>query len=262
MRLLVTRPREDAQSLAQALVARGIEPMIEPMINIIDLPGPPVARHDAQAILFTSANGVRALQRRNQGDLSQLLPLPVLAVGDATAQAARDAGFRRVESAAGDVAALVSLTVARLAPDAGPLLHIAGSEVAGDLAGRLTAAGFAMRREAIYGTRQARQLSMATLDGLRLSQIDAVTFFSPRTAAAFVTLCRDTGASPLLQAVVALCLSPAVAQAVSAITWRAIVVAPRPDQDALLGCLDDPALRPSTRGGPGSSSSAYRRQGR
>lgn len=261
MRLLVTRPRDDAQSLAQALVARGIEPMIEPMIDIIDLPGPPIARHDAQAILFTSANGVRALQRRNQGELSQLLPLPVLAVGNATAQAARDAGFRQVESAAGDVAALVSLTLARLAPDAGPLLHIAGSQVAGDLAGRLTAAGFVVRREAIYGARPATQLSMATLDGLRLSQIDAVTFFSPRTAAAFVTLCRDTGASPLLQSVVALCLSPAVAQAVSAITWRAIVVAPRPDENALLGCLDDPALRPSS-GEPGSSSSAYRRQGR
>lgn len=261
MRLLVTRPREDSQSLAQALVARGIEPMIEPMIDIIDLPGPPVACDQAQAILFTSANGVRALVRRNQGDLSELLPLPVLAVGDATAQAARDAGFRQVESAAGDVAALVGLTLARLAPDGGPLLHIAGSQVAGDLAGRLSAAGFAVRREAIYGARQATHLSIATLEGLRLSQIDAVTFFSPRTAAAFVTLCRDTGAARLLRSVVALCLSPAVAQAASALTWRAIVVAPRPDQDALLGCLDDPALRPSG-GRPESSSSAYRRQGR
>jgi len=231
------------------------------MIDIIDLPGPPVARHDAQAILFTSANGVRALHRRNQGDLSELVPLPVLAVGNATAQAARDAGFRQVESAAGDVAALASLILARLAPAAGPLLHIAGSQVAGDLAGRLTAEGFVVRRDVIYGARQATQLSMATLDGLRLSQIDGVTFFSPRTAAAFVTLCRDRGALPLLQAVVALCLSPAVAQAVNTVTWRAIIVAPRPDQDALLGCLDDPALRPS-HGGLDSSSSAHRRQGR
>ena len=261
MRLLVTRPREDAQSLAQALRARGIEPMIEPMIEIVDLPGPPLARHDAQAILFTSANGVRALQRRNQGDLSEFLSVPVLAVGNATAQAARDAGFRQVDSAAGDVAALVSLCLTRLAPNAGPLLHIAGSQVAGDLAGRLTAAGFALRREAIYRARQATQLSMATLDGLRLSQIDAVTFFSPRTAAAFVTLCRDMGVAPLLQTVVALCLSAAVAEAASAAAWRAMIVAPRPDQAALLGCLDDPALRPSD-GGPDSSSSAYRRQGR
>lgn len=255
MRLLVTRPREDAQSLAQALVARGIEPLIEPMIDIVDEPGPPLTRDTAQAILFTSANGVRALRRRNRGDLSELLALPVLTVGNATAHAAREAGFAQVESAAGDVAALVSLTMARLSPEGGPLLHITGSQVAGDLAGRLTNAGFAMRREAIYRASPARQLSSATLEGLRLSQIDAVTFFSPRTAAAFVTLCRDMDAAPLLQTVVAVCLSPAVAEVVSAVSWRAILVAPRPDQDALLGCLNDPALRP-LKGEPGSSTSA------
>lgn len=259
MRLLVTRPREDAETFAQALAAHGVETMIEPMIDIIDLPGPPVTRQNAQAILFTSVNGVRALHRRNRGDLSELAGLPALAVGDATARAARGAGFRQVESAAGDVAALACLVRARLTPAAGPLLHVAGSQVAGDLAGQLTTEGFEVRRVAIYAARQAAALSAATLEGLRHSQIDAVTFFSPRTAAAFVTLCRDTGALPLLETVVALCLSQAVAQAACAATWRAIIVAPRPDQDALLGCLGDPALRPS-RAEPGSG--VCRRQGR
>lgn len=246
MRLLVTRPREDADFFAAALAARGIETMIEPMIEIVDLPGPPLTRQDAQAVLFTSANGVRALQRRNRGDLSPFIELPVLAVGDASAKAARAAGFRRVESAAGDADALAALVTARLSPGDGPLLHIAGSQVAGDLAGRLTEAGFTVRRAAIYDARKATVLSAGTLEGLRQHRIDAVTFFSPRTATAFVTLCGDSGALPLLAGTVALCLSRAVALAASAAVWRAVVVAPRPDQDALLGCLGDPALQAPT----------------
>jgi uroporphyrinogen-III synthase len=246
MRLLVTRPREDADAFAAALAARGIETVIEPMLEIVDLSGPPLAREDAQAVLFTSVNGVRALQRRNQGDLSPFIDLPALTVGDASAGAARAAGFRRVDSAAGDVEALASLVMARLSPGDGPLLHIAGSRVAGDLAGRLTAGGFAMRRAAIYDARKATALSAGTLEALRHRRIDALTFFSPRTATAFVTLCRDAGVLPLLADTVALCLSQAVALAAGAAVWRAIVVAPRPDQEGLLGCLGDPALQAPT----------------
>ncbi len=246
MRLLVTRPREDAESFAAALAARGIETVIEPMLEIVDLPGPPLTREDAQAVLFTSVNGVRALQRRNRSDLSQFIDVPVLAVGDATDKAARAAGFRQVESAAGDVEALAALVLGRLSPGDGPLLHIAGSQVAGDLAGRLTAAGFVVRRTAIYAARKATALSAGALAALRHHRIDAVTFFSPRTATAFVTLCRDAGALPLLAGTAALCLSRAVAQAAGAAVWRAVVVAPRPDQEGLLGCLGDPALRAPT----------------
>ncbi len=246
MRLLVTRPREDALSFAAALAARGIETVIEPMLEIVDLPGPPLIRGDAQAMLFTSVNGVRALQRRNRGDLTHFLNMPVLTVGDASAQAARAAGFHRVESATGDVEALAALVMARLLPGDGPLLHVAGSQVAGDLAGRLMAAGFVVRRAAIYDARKATALSAGTLEALRQRRVDAVTFFSPRTATAFVTLCRDADALPLLARTVALCLSRAVALAAGAAAWRAIVIAPRPDQEGLLRCLGDPALQAPT----------------
>lgn len=245
MRLLVTRPREDAESFAQALASRGIDTVIEPMIEIIDVPGPALAGGDHQAVLFTSVNGVRALMRRNRGDLTEFRDLPALTVGDATARAARDAGFRQVESAAGDVVALTALVTGRLSPGDGSLLHIAGSQVAGDLAGTLASAGFRVQRAAIYAARKATVLSAATRDALNRGMIDVVTFFSPRTAAAFVTLGREADALPVLAGIAALCLSQAVAQAAGVVPWRAIVVAPRPDQESLLGCLDDPALQPA-----------------
>ena len=57
-----------------------------------------------------------------------------------------DEGFARVESAGGSVDDLVRLARERLRPEAGRLLHVAGSDVAGDLAGALRADGFAVDR--------------------------------------------------------------------------------------------------------------------
>src|ERR1700733_7188459 len=63
MRALVTRPRAEAEALAALLARRGIEMVIEPLIEIEasgavlpDLAG-------AQAVLCTSATGARALAR-------------------------------------------------------------------------------------------------------------------------------------------------------------------------------------------------------
>src|SRR4051812_13888324 len=125
MRALVTRPIEDAAPLEAALRARGIEPVVAPMMSI--WPAGTAPRLDGiAALLFTSANGVRAF-----AGLSDRRDLPAFAVGPATAAALSEAGFPRVETASGNVEALATLVAERLDPKAGPLLHVAGSEVAG-----------------------------------------------------------------------------------------------------------------------------------
>ncbi len=68
-----------------------------PLLSVRFHDGPPLALDGAQAILATSANGVRALARR-----SRARDLPVFAVGPQTAEAAREAGFANVKSADGD----------------------------------------------------------------------------------------------------------------------------------------------------------------
>src|SRR5665213_3569086 len=109
-----TRPPADAASLAQALAARGIEPVLEPLLAIRQAPDAAALLAGLlpgiQALLFTSANGLRAFALA-----SSRRDIAVLAVGDATAQAARDAGFVDIESAEGDVADLADLVVAQRA---------------------------------------------------------------------------------------------------------------------------------------------------
>jgi uroporphyrinogen-III synthase len=229
MQALITRPIEDVEPLAAALAARGIAPVIEPLLAIRPLaaaiPDLAASLDGAQAVLFTSANGARAFARAT-------------AVGDATARAAAALGFGAVASAAGDVDALAGLVAARLDPERGALLHAAGSAVAGDLAGRLEAAGFQLRRAVLYSADPVARLSAATVAALRGLRIDAGFFFSPRTAAHFVTLARAARIDEACRHVAALCLSPAVAGELSSLVWAHIVVAAAPEQRALLAAFD------------------------
>jgi uroporphyrinogen-III synthase len=234
MRVLITRPLEDAEPLAELLLARGIEAAIEPLMSIepVDVDLPPL--DPVRALLMTSANGVRAFAAR-----SERRDLALFAVGPATAKAARDAGFSTVETADGDVIALADLVERRIKPEEGRLLHIAGTTVAGDLAGRLGETGYSVERLALYNSAAARELSAETVRGLSAGAISHVLLFSPRTAGIFARLARQAGLEPALSQVTALCLSAAVA-AQADLDFAAIRIAPRPDQEALLSLLDTP----------------------
>ena len=157
MRLLLTRPQADSEKLARYLAARGVSSVIEPLLTIRVRKGPSLDTAGVAALAFTSANGVHAFTKR-----SLRRDLPVFAVGDATARAARDAAFKEVKSAMGDVNDLAHLLSQALSPKAGPILHPAASQVAGDLAGRLIDAGFTYRREAIYKAEEITKLSPET----------------------------------------------------------------------------------------------------
>ena len=189
MRALVTRPRAEATALAAALAGRGIAALLEPLLEIVyrDL-GYPLDLAGVQAVLCTSANGVRAFAR-----LSQERALPLFAVGEATAARAQAEGFSDVHSAGGAVGDLVALVSGRLRPDAGRLLHVAGSLVAGDLSGELRARGFTVDRAVLYEARPVAALSAATVRALAAGIVDFALFFSPRTAAIFARLADQAG---------------------------------------------------------------------
>jgi len=231
-RILVTRPQDEAAAVARELQALGHQPVIEPLLTMVWLDGPEPDLTQVQALLVTSANGVRALARR-----TPRRDIPVLAVGGATAKAAAKAGFARIDSAAGDVEALAELVLQRCHPAAGPLFHAAGSVVAGDLGGRLGAAGFTLQREVLYEAHTAEHLSEATAALWHEGGLDGVLLFSPRTAGQLVRLVESAGLGPGASRISAHCLSAAVARAAAPLPWRAVLTAERPDQDALLATL-------------------------
>ncbi len=238
MLALVTRPREDSEAVALALAERGLDVMIEPLLDIAPVLGATVDDSDAQGILVTSANGIRALAR-----LYSDRRLPVWAVGDASAQMARDLGYEQVESAQGDVDTLAQLVAERVDPAKGVLLHAAGTVNAGDLAGRLGVLGFQVRRQVLYQAVTATELSPELVSALQRDIIHLALFFSPRTAATFVRLVHLAGLGEKTVRIRAYGLSANVSAQLAPLSWAAVLQAAEPTQAALLAVLDDDITR-------------------
>ena len=243
MRALITRPRADAAELERRLRRRGIRTMVEPMLTIELLPEAGVDLSDVQGLLFTSSNGARSFAA-----FSGRRDIPAFAVGDATARTCREAGFETVHSAGGDVDDLARLVIRTVRPGDGRLVHVSGSVSAGDLAGALGAAGFDVARVPFYRALPAGTLSDALDQALRRGHLDLVLFFSPRTAATFVSLVRAAGLERSCRTIDALCLSPAVARRAAELSWRQVTVAAAPTQTALLEALDSQYFRDRPNG--------------
>jgi len=233
MQALLSRSREESQSLAAALAVRDVGTVIEPMMEVHYCVAPALDLATVQAILCTSANGVRALARVT-GERGR----PLLAVGEATASRARAEGFTSVASADGAVTDLVRLAAARLRPQNGRLLQVAGNVVAGDLVGALRAHGFVIERRVLYEARPVERLSTAALSALRGRTIDFAFFFSPRTAAIFVRLAGIAGVAGCCRTITSLAISAAADAVLTGLPWRDRRVAERPNQPALLDTLD------------------------
>lgn len=233
MRVLITRPREDAGPLAGLLADRGFDCFVEPLLEVdftrargADLPS-------HAAVLLTSANGARALDLAG-GDRAR----PIYAVGDATAREARRLGFSDVASAGGDVDDLAALVAGARLPGDGTLLHVAGKHVAGDLPGLLEAGGFTVIRRQLYEVNAATAFTADLESAFVRDDIAAVLLFSPRTAKTFNRLAATGGTGRQMRNCLALCLSDAVADAVAGLSWRGVHVAAAPTQDALVERLE------------------------
>jgi uroporphyrinogen-III synthase len=231
MRVLVTRPLLDAPETVRLLEAMGHSALIAPLLEIRFFDGPPLSLDGVQAVLATSANGVRAFARRTDERA-----LPIFAVGTQTAEAAKAAGFANVRSADGDADALAKAVAQWAAPDAGTLLHAAGKEAEGKLEPDLKHAGFSVRRETLYEAVAATELPAETADALKASTLDAVLFFSPRSARIFCECVNHLGLGDQVRSLIACCISTKAANALT-LVFQEVRIAERPNQDALLHCL-------------------------
>jgi uroporphyrinogen-III synthase len=230
MRILVTRPAEDGAEIARLLADMGHEAMLAPLLAVKIFDGPKLTLDGVQAVLATSANGVRVLAART--DARNVM---IFAVGPQTAEAAMRAGFVRVRSADGDAVALAEAVAGWADPKAGVLLHAAGEEGSGWLTDALTAKGFSVQREILYRVEAAAQLPDAAVQALRENSVQAALFFSPRSAEIFAERVTEAGLSTA--GLLAACISAKTADALKGLPFSAIKVAAAPNQAALLACL-------------------------
>jgi uroporphyrinogen-III synthase len=228
--VLITRPEPAASITAARLLAMGRRPIVAPILGVrmlgAELPDPAWV----QAVLVTSANAVAGL---SEG----LRALPLLAVGAATAQRARERGFTQVRSADGDARALAALAGQWCAIGGLPLLLAHGVGQGDALALGLQARGFAVIRAAVYQTHAVEALPQPAAVAWSLGEVTAALFFSAETARGFVRLVAAAGWQEGARQVEALAIGRPAEAALAPLPWRRVRVADRPDQEAMLALL-------------------------
>src|SRR5450432_3729224 len=236
MAVLVTRPHPDDETTAASLRARGFEVLKAPMLRF-----EPVAFSDDEdanygAVIVTSANALRGIAPHLAN--SRLLKLPLFAVGEHTASAARNAGFATVIPADGGAAGLRDLVLASVKAKelkkASPLLYLAGADLSGELGER----GFTVVTHTTYRMSPVASLPGEVCDAFVANGIEAVLHYSRRSARAFLEAARAGGVEISALAIPQCCISAAVASVLRDAGASQVMVAASPDENALFEALD------------------------
>lgn len=215
----ITRAQPGADRTADRLTALGFAPVVAPLLAIRPLD----MRSDLtgiEALAFTSRNGVHAFS-----DPSTDRTLPVFAVGDATAAAARAVGFTQVRSADGNLSALAALI--RAEGGGLSILHPAAAEPAGDLAAHVGEAA-RLKTVAVYEAIET--------DAVPPEAWDAVLIHSPRAARALEVRLTPEAASGRI----AVAISPVAAEPLAPLGFAEARIANAPTETSLLAALGKP----------------------
>jgi uroporphyrinogen-III synthase len=241
MRIVVTRPAEDADRQAETLTALGHVPLIHPLMELRYPPVSAIQLTGIQALIATSRNALRGL-RRNPS-FAAARALPVVCVGERTAELAGEFGFARVITGPGTAKELLPLISSAFAPSAGALLYLTGEHLAFDLETPLKAAGFAVPRIILYEAVEVDGEEAAALAETIRAGVDGIVLMSPRTAGIFARLVKSFNLEGEAQAITCYCYSNAIAEALSEMEGLTIAVPSRPTEDELIGLIGPAPFR-------------------
>lgn len=232
-RILVTRPQPGASATAARLSAMGHRPVLLPLTRIVALPARDISTEGYDAVVFTSANGVR---HAPGGLVAAIGRQPVYCVGEATDEAARLAGYRHTRVAEGDAVALAARMANEL-PAGSRALHLAGHDRTPGFGEALAGAGIVLDVVEVYRAEAITRDDGALRAALGEEAIDVVLVFSPRAGRLLGEAMRHPTMASALAPALFVCISANAAAAVAAIAGGRVAIAGSPDEEAMLTCL-------------------------
>jgi uroporphyrinogen-III synthase len=238
-RIVVTRPREHAAALASELEQHGATALVMPLLQI-----EPMRDSDAEAlesvlshvdaydwIVFTSANGVAAVQEHLAG---RLAGVKIAAVGPATAAAVRALG---VEPAFVPVNYAAAEIVDGLGDLRGRRVLLPQADVADPwLADRIRAAGASVDAVVAYRT---VAVDPSAIEAVELEQgVDAVVLASGSAARSLAALAaKFPGVTKSLQQTLLVAIGPKTADAAREVALSVDLVADEATSEGIIQAL-------------------------
>ena len=241
MRVVVTRPKHSGLRTAQRLIALGHNPVLLPLTEPVhDAAAAKLALAEPHsALAVTSAEAIAAMAALG-ATLKPHLHTRLFTVGKATADAARQHGFTRVQtSGAGgaELADLIATECRGLADPKNPLLYLAGLPRAPAFEQHLTANGIPWRVAQCYAMTPVLRDAVELQCLLLAQRADAILLYSFETARTFFGLPLVTENTQAFAGTRFLCLSTHVAEAIPDRFCSQVAVAQTPDEAALFALL-------------------------
>ena len=231
--ILLTRPKHDAEQDAKYLEDLGYSPLISPLLNIEPLKHSATKSKKYQAIIFTSANAVRLFKHH---DTSQ----KAFAVGNNTAAALTDAGYKNINNANGTAKDLETL-IRNRQNTSDKLAFIRGQDIAYPLAQQLKKYGYKIDEYITYKTNYINRFTQETIKKITDGNCVAITLYSKKTAENMMKIFEKTIPTPNLKHTKLLCISPSVLEYVHSKMpnniWHSTYSAKTQDRDGMLSLI-------------------------
>jgi uroporphyrinogen-III synthase/uroporphyrinogen III methyltransferase/synthase len=241
IRVLVTRASHQAGKLSDGLRALGAEPVEVPVLEIrapVSFEALDAALrefHSYDWLVLTSVNSVRAVSARAAElgiALAQPASMKVAAVGEATAEAARKAGFQITFVPESYVAE--SLVAGLAAQSLGQNILLARAEVARDVIPEaLRAAGATVHVADAYRN-VLPETAPALLQRAIAAGLDAATFTSSSSVTHLAEVAQAAGVNWPLAGVAAVSIGPITSRTLRELGWEPAVEANSYDISGLI----------------------------
>lgn len=220
MKLVLTRPYYDSVEFKKLLEqeSSGFSFIIEPMLEIKFLQKDVDVRQE-NIFLITSVNSVRALAKNTESRSMHLVT-----VGNSSAKEAVGLGFTNVKCATDELPDLFGEEamieyIKRNVSSGSKLLHISANITKGGIKNELKKLGHDIDTIILYKSKK-KEMSADLLGRINNEESLGFIFFSPRTAAIFVSELKENNLENKLRNSFAFCFSGNVLKALNGIEFK------------------------------------------
>jgi uroporphyrinogen-III synthase len=223
--IVLTRPREEAESFLKELGDYDKKVLIEPMLNISPVKFKEVNLNRYQGFVFTSINAVRLLHPYIR-DFKK----DAFVVGQQVAKEIKSYSSLNVKAVMDNSADLEAFLKNSKWKSSKPLLYACGKNITN----HFNLENIKIDNFPIYEAVKNKNFSDEFLALLKADEIDAIAFFSLRTAECFIDVCGKYECTDCLRSIKALCISQRVLESVNKVEWKSVQVAGTPDRQGML----------------------------
>lgn len=236
MRVLITRAEPAASRTAKKLSDLGHEPVICPIFELADTGGP-APENDAEHYIFTSANAVEILARRNWRPTN--IQSTAWCVGERTAKAAKALGFTKTPVATGGGAKLTEQIVAKDHKTNATFVYPTTPDRSFDMREALASFGITVEPVEIYQT--VKVVPDVSLIGnfFTGSKTRAIFVFSDRSAAHLVDILNDFDELSGFDSILVISISQSAANIMLNCSWQGVYVSPQPNEASMISRLQE-----------------------